>query len=76
LKIKNGNFIKTIYVLRFSGYAKEKQANLTDWADASKFRGTYAVTAASIDVRHHVYVWKLKDYQGKLLKAGKYVVKI
>jgi tetratricopeptide (TPR) repeat protein len=73
---KNGNFVKTVYVSGFSGYAKEKQANLSDWADASKFRDTDAVTAASIDVGHHVYVWNLKDYQGKSVKAGEYVVKI
>lgn len=73
---KNSNFVKTVYVSGFSGYAKEKQANLSDWADASKFRDTDAVTAASIDVGHHVYVWNLKDYQGKPVKAGEYVVKI
>lgn len=73
---KNGNFIKTVYVSGFSGNAKEKQANLSDWAKSSQFRDTDVVTAASIDVGHHIYVWDLKDYQGKPLKAGEYVVKI
>ena len=73
---KNGNFVKTVYVSGFSGHAKEKQANLTDWAKASKFRDTDAVTAASIDVGHHIYVWDLKDHQGKQVKAGEYVVKV
>ena len=73
---KNGNFVKTVYVSGFSGYAKEKQANLTDWAKASKFRDIDAVTSASIDVGHHIYVWDLKDHQGKQVKAGEYVVKV
>lgn len=73
---KSGNFIKTVYVSGFSGYAKEKQANLTDWAKASKFRDTDAVTAASIDVGHYVYVWDLKDYRGNKVKTGEYVVKV
>jgi len=73
---KSGNFVKTVYVSGFSGYAKEKQANLSDWAKASKFQDTDAVTAASIDVGHHIYVWDLKDYQGKQVKAGEYVVKV
>lgn len=71
-----GNFIKTVYVSGFSGHVKEKQANLTDWARVSKFRDTDAVTGASIDAGHHIYVWDLKDYQGKPVKTGDYVVKI
>ncbi len=73
---KAGNFIKTIYVSGFSGHAKEKQANLTDWARVSKFRDCDAVTGASIDAGHYIYTWDLKDYQGQSVKAGEYVVKI
>jgi tetratricopeptide (TPR) repeat protein len=73
---KDGKFVKTIYVSGFSGFAKEKQANLTDWADASKFTDADAVTAASIDVGHHIYVWDLKDYNGNQVKSGEFVVKV
>jgi len=73
---KSGAFIKTIYVSGFSGHAREKQVNLSDWANSSKFQDADAVTAASIDVGHHIFVWDLKDHQGKQVIAGDYVVKI
>lgn len=73
---KAGNFIKTVYVSGFSGHVREKQANLTDWARISKFRDCDAVTGASIDAGHHIFVWDLKDYQGKPVQAGEFVVKI
>jgi len=73
---KDGKFVKTIYVSGFSGFAKEKQANLTDWANASKFTDADAVTAASIDVGHHIYVWDLKNYKGNQVEAGDFVVKV
>lgn len=73
---KNGNFVKTVYVSGFSGFAKEKQANLSDWAKASAFRDVDAVTAASIDIGHHIYIWDLKDYQSKKVIPGEYYVKI
>jgi tetratricopeptide (TPR) repeat protein len=71
-----GNYIKTIYVSGFSGFAKEKQVNLSDWSKASEYRGADAVTSASINVGHHIYVWDLKDYKGNKVKVGDYVVKI
>ena len=76
IETKDGAFVKTIYVSGFSGHAKEKQVNLSDWADASKFSDADAVTGASIDLGHHIYVWDLKDKSGKKIKDGQYVVKI
>jgi hypothetical protein len=59
----------------FSGFAKEKQVNLSDWAKSSRFKDADAVTGASIDVGHHVYVWDLMDYENKKMPAGDYLVK-
>jgi tetratricopeptide (TPR) repeat protein len=73
---KNGEFIKTIYVSGFSGYAKEKQVNLPKWANSSKFVDVDAVTGASIDLGHHIYVWDLRDSSGRRVKSGKYTVKV
>ena len=73
---KKGKFVKTVYVSGFSGFAKEKQANLSDWAESSNFADADVVTAASIDVGHHVYVWDLKDNKGKKVKTGEYVAKV
>ncbi len=73
---QNENFIKTVYVSGFSGFAKEKQVNLPEWSDASYFSDVDAVTAASIDVGHHIYVWDLKDHKGNRVKNGEYRVNI
>ncbi len=73
---KNGKFVKTLYVSGFSGYAKEKQVNLPMWANVSQFVDVDAVTGASIDLGHHVYVWDLKDASGTRVKAGDYIVKV
>jgi len=73
---KKGKFIKTLYVSGFSGYVKEKQLWLKKWAETSKFVDTDAVTSASIDVGHHIYIWELKDHTGKKVKSGEYVVKV
>jgi tetratricopeptide (TPR) repeat protein len=73
---KNGKFVKTLYVSGFSGHVKEKQLWLKEWAASSKYTDADAVTAASIDVGHHIYLWDLKDYSGKSIKSGEYVVKI
>ncbi len=72
---KKGNFVKTIYVSGFSGYAKSTQVNLPVWAQASEFIDADAVTGASIDLGHHIYTWDLKDVSGKRVKSGDYVVK-
>jgi hypothetical protein len=73
---KDGQFVKTIYVSGFSGYAKEQQVNLPEWAESSEFADVDGVTAASIDVGHHIYVWDLKDRAGERVKPGRYVIKV
>ena len=73
---REGNFVKTIYVSGFSGHAKEKQVRLPKWARASEFVDVDAVTGASIDSGHHIYVWDLKDNSGGRLKPGEYVVNV
>lgn len=76
IETKDGKFVKTVYVSGFSGYAKEKQVNLSEWADASEFGDADAVTSASIDLGHHIYMWDLKNSAGQKIKPGEYVVKI
>ena len=73
---KNGKFVKTLYVSGFSGYVKEKQLWLKEWASASKYIDADAVTSASIDIGHHIYFWELKDHNGKNIKSGEYIVKV
>ncbi len=73
---KNGKFVKTIYVSGFSSYVKEKQVNLPLWAGSSKFTDVDAVTGASIDAGHHIYVWDLKDSSNKKVKSGEYILKV
>jgi tetratricopeptide (TPR) repeat protein len=73
---KGGQFVKTIYVSGFSGHAKEQQVNLPEWSDSSEFADADAVTSASIDVGHHIYVWDLKDSSGKQIKPGEYVIRV
>jgi hypothetical protein len=73
---KDGKFVKTVYVSGFSGYAKEKQVNLPEWAESSKFVDTDGVTGASIDIGHHIYVWDLKDNSGEKVNPGEYIVKV
>jgi tetratricopeptide (TPR) repeat protein len=72
----NGKFIKTVYVSGFSGFAKEKQVNLSSWSESSQFKDVDGVTGASIDLGQHIYVWDLKDSERKKVKAGEYTVKI
>ena len=71
---EDGTFIKNVYVSGFSGYAKERQVNLPVWARSSEFADVDAVTGASIDLGHHVYVWDLVDHKGKKVKPGQYKV--
>jgi tetratricopeptide (TPR) repeat protein len=69
-------FVKTVYVSGFSGFAKEQQINLPVWSSTSDFMDADGVTAASIDLGHHIYVWDLKDHMGKQVEPGDYVVKV
>ncbi|OYD15949.1 hypothetical protein CH333_04660 [candidate division WOR-3 bacterium JGI_Cruoil_03_44_89] len=73
---RKSKFVKTIYVSGFSGYAKEKQVNLPQWANSSKFGDVDAVTGASIDLGEHIYVWDLRDNSGRRVKSGEYTVKV
>ncbi len=73
---RGGQFVKTIYVSGFSGYAKEQQVNLPKWSDSSKFADADGVTGASIDVGHHIYVWDLKDNSGKQVEPSEYTIKV
>lgn len=72
----DGEFVKTVYVSGFSGYAKEQQVNLPVWASSSKFVDTDGVTRASIDLGYHTYVWTLYDHEGIKVKKGNYVAKV
>ncbi len=72
----NGKFVKTVYVSGFSGFAREKQANLLKWSESSQFKDVDGVTGASITLGQHIYVWDLKDLQGLKVKPGEYLVKI
>lgn len=72
----DGAFVKTIYVSGFSGHAKGKQVNLPMWAKMSDFQDVDGVTAASIDLGHHIYVWDMKDISGKQVKKGAFLVKV
>jgi len=76
IESEDGRFIKTIYVSGFSGFAREKQVNLAKWSKSSDYRDVDAVTAASIDMGHHIYVWDLLDYEGKKVGTGKYRVNV
>jgi len=69
-----GEFVKTIYVSGFSAHAKERQVNLPVWTKSSEFVDVDAVTGASIDLGHHIYIWDLKDYKGKKVSSGDYKI--
>lgn len=69
-----GEFIKTVYVSGFSGHAKERQVNLPVWAKSSEFADVDAITGASIDLGHHIYIWDLSDYTGKKVGSGDYKI--
>jgi len=73
---RDGQFVKTVYVSGFSGYAKDQQVNLPEWAESSEFSDVDGVTGASIDVGHHIYVWDLKDHSGKKVESGEYTIKV
>jgi tetratricopeptide (TPR) repeat protein len=70
----DGEFVKTIYVSGFSGHAKERQVNLPVWAKSSEFADVDAITGASIDLGHHIYIWDLTDYTGKKVGSGEYKI--
>ena len=69
-----GEFVKTLYVSGFSGHAKEQQVNLPVWAKSSEFEDVDAITGASIDLGHHIYIWDLNDHTGKKVGSGEYKI--
>lgn len=71
-----GRYVKTVFVSGFSGFAKEKQVVLPDWAKQSKFEGLSAVTGASLDAGHYAFVWNCTDVSGKKVSQGKYTVRV
>jgi len=71
----NGQFVKTLYVSGFSGYAREKQVNLPQWAHSSRFE-TDGTTGASIDWGKHTYAWDLTDHEGNRVPEGTYRVHV
>jgi tetratricopeptide (TPR) repeat protein len=70
------NHIRTLYVSGFAGYVRERQITLPLWAAVTEFEGIDGVTSASIDIGHHVFIWDLKDYNGKKVKKGRYRVRV
>ncbi len=70
-----GKYVKTVYVSGFSGFVKEKQVVLPEWAQQSQFEGVNAVTAASIDAGQYDFVWNCTDLSGKKVPPGKYTVR-
>ncbi len=73
---RKGNHIKTVYVSGFSGFAKDVQVVLPVFAEITNYDDVDAVTGASIDVGHHIFVWDLNDRDGERAKKGEYVVKV
>jgi tetratricopeptide (TPR) repeat protein len=72
----SGRHVRTLYVSGFSGYAKEKQVDLPEFAERTKFEDTDGVTGASIDWGTHTYSWDLKDRGGKRVPSGLYTIRI
>jgi tetratricopeptide (TPR) repeat protein len=70
---KDGKFVKTLYVSGFSGFAKEKQVVLPEFAKRTKFE-TDGTTGASIDWGKYTYSWDLMDHAGKRVKSGVYKI--
>jgi tetratricopeptide (TPR) repeat protein len=76
VETEQGEFVRTLYVSGFSGHARGVQIVLPEYAKTSKFADADAVTGASIDLGHHIYVWDLKDSSGRTAKPGEYVIKV
>lgn len=76
VETEKGEYVATIYVSGFSGHVKGKQVVLPKWAAASDFKGLDTVTAASIDLGEHIYIWDLKDFEGKDVKKGNYRIHV
>jgi tetratricopeptide (TPR) repeat protein len=75
IETKGGQFVKTVYVSGFTGYARAK-GRLPQWQASSDFFDVDAVTGASIDMGHHAFVWELKNALGEKVRSGDYMVKV
>lgn len=72
----SGRHIRTLYVSGFSGFAKEKQVVLPEFAERTRFEETDGITGASIDWGKHSVSWNLLDRQGKRVPSGRYTLRI
>ena len=70
-----GDFVKTLYVSGFSGFARERQIQLPAWGKKSKFE-TDGTTGASIDWGKHTYAWDLTNHKGQRVENGIYRVHV
>ncbi len=68
-----GRCVKTLYVSGFSGFAKEKQVVLPEFAERTKFQ-TDGNTGASVDWGKSSFCWDLTGPTGKRVKPGVYTV--
>jgi hypothetical protein len=75
VETNEGTFVKTVYVSGFTGYSRAK-GRLPQWQASSDFFDVDAVTGASIDMGHHVFVWDLKNALGEKVKPGDYLIKV
>ncbi len=76
IETDKGEYVKTVYVSGFSGFAKDAQIVLPIWAKKSNFIDADATTSASIDLGEHYYVWNLLDHKGEKISQGNYVIKL
>jgi hypothetical protein len=70
-----GRFVKTLYVSGFSGFAKEKQVVLPEFAARTKFE-TDGNTGVSIDWGKTAFDWDLTGASGKRVKPGVYTIRL
>ena len=70
IETDDGQFVKTIYVSGFAGNVRERQVTLPVWGAVSQYADADAVTGASIDVGHHIFIWNLQDGQGRPLSRA------
>ncbi|MGQ9811204.1 MAG: DUF2271 domain-containing protein, partial [bacterium] len=76
IETDKGEYVRTVYVSGFSGYAKDAQVVLPNWASRSNFIDADAITSASIDLGEHCYVWDLSDHTGKGVDKGNYILNL
>lgn len=70
IETDKGEYVRTVYVSGFSGYAKDAQVVLPNWASGSNFIDADVTTSPSIDLGEHFYVWDLSDHTDKGIHKG------